>query len=93
LIPLEDNFGLYYYARGRHQLDTATVAPPALGQWHRLRVIAILHHPALSSPAAEAKLDTAKIEQLTRIKGEPSEKEGVFKVTAPRSDLKITVLE
>ena len=40
-----------------------------------------------SSPAAEAKLDTAKIEQLTGIKGELSEKEGVFKVTAPRSDL------
>jgi hypothetical protein len=43
------------------------------------------------SPVAEAKLDTAKIEQLTGIKGELSEKEGVFKVTAPRSDLKITV--
>jgi hypothetical protein len=44
-----------------------------------------------SSTAAEAKLDTAKIEHLTGIKGELSEKEGVFKVTAPRSDLKITV--
>jgi uncharacterized protein DUF1259 len=44
-----------------------------------------------SSPAAEAKFDTAKIEQLTGVKGELSENEGVFKVTAPRSDLKITV--
>src|SRR5438105_12381302 len=43
------------------------------------------------SLAAEGKLDTAKIEQLTGIKGELSEKEGVFKVTAPRSDLKVTV--
>src|SRR5437763_13847994 len=43
------------------------------------------------SLAAEGKLDTAKIEQLTGVKGELSEKEGVFKVTAPRSDLKITV--
>ncbi|PYJ15079.1 MAG: hypothetical protein DME96_14430, partial [Verrucomicrobia bacterium] len=33
------------------------------------------------SLAAEGKLDTAKIEQLTGVKGELSEKEGVFKVT------------
>lgn len=38
---LENNFRLYYYDRGRHQLATATVEPPALGQWHTLRVIAI----------------------------------------------------
>jgi hypothetical protein len=38
---LEDNFRLYYYDRGRHQLATATVQPPALGQWHTLRVIAV----------------------------------------------------
>src|SRR5438093_5005611 len=44
------------------------------------------------SLAAEGKFDTAKIEQLTGVKGELSEKEGVFKVTVPRSDLKITVV-
>jgi hypothetical protein len=38
---LEDNFRLYYYDRGRHQLATAKVQPPALGQWHTLRVIAV----------------------------------------------------
>lgn len=38
---LEDNFRLYYYDRGRHQLATARVQPPALGQWHTLRVIAV----------------------------------------------------
>src|SRR5213594_4578224 len=43
------------------------------------------------SLAAEGKLHTAKIEQLTGVKGELSEKEGVFKVTVPRSDLKVTV--
>src|SRR5437867_5112451 len=43
------------------------------------------------SLAAEGKLDTAKIKQLTGVKGEVSEKEGVFKVTAPRSDLKVTI--
>jgi hypothetical protein len=45
---------------------------------------------ALSSAAA-GRLDTAKIEQLTGAKGELNEKEGVFKVSAPRSDLKIDV--
>src|SRR6266700_5052390 len=38
---LENNFRLYYYDRGRHQLATATVEPPALGQWHTIRVVAV----------------------------------------------------
>ncbi len=41
---LENNFRLYYYDRGRRQLATATVQPPALGQWHTLRVVAIGDH-------------------------------------------------
>jgi hypothetical protein len=41
---LEDNFRLYYYDRGRHQLATARVQPPALGQWHTLRVVAAGDH-------------------------------------------------
>ncbi len=41
---LEDNFRLYYYERGRHQLATARVQPPALGQWHTLRVVAVGDH-------------------------------------------------
>jgi hypothetical protein len=39
---------------------------------------------------AQSKLDTAKIEQLTGIKGEMNEKEGVFTVRAPRTDLQVT---
>ena len=35
-------------------------------------------------------LDTARIEQLTGAKGKLDEKEGVFKVSVPRSDLKVT---
>ena len=42
------------------------------------------------SLGAVAKLDTAKIEQLTGVKGELNEKEGVFKVSAPRTDLQVT---
>lgn len=38
----------------------------------------------------ETKLNTAQIEQLTGVKGSMNEKEGVFKVSVPRSDLAIT---
>ncbi len=38
---LENNFRLYYYDRGRRQLTSATVEPPALGQWHTVRVVAV----------------------------------------------------
>ena len=41
---LENNFRLYYYDNGRSQLATATVQPPALGQWHTLQVIAVADH-------------------------------------------------
>jgi hypothetical protein len=40
---LENNFRLYYYDRGRHQLASAKVQPPALGQWHTIRVVAVGH--------------------------------------------------
>ncbi len=38
---LEDNFRLYYYDRGRHQLATARVTAPTLGQWHTVRLVAV----------------------------------------------------
>lgn len=49
----------------------------------------ILANTALSN-AAQGKLDTAKIEQLTGVKGDLNEKEGVFTVRSPRSDLQVT---
>src|SRR5439155_10490203 len=39
---------------------------------------------------AKAPFDTAKIEELTGAKGAFNEKEGVFKVSVPRSDLSVT---
>lgn len=51
--------------------------------------LAFLFLPRIGG-AAEGKLDTAKIEQLTGIKGELNEKEGVYTVRAPRSDLQVT---
>jgi hypothetical protein len=46
---------------------------------------------AASTVAAHAALDGAKIEQLTGLKGTLIESEGVFKVTAPRTDVKVSV--
>ena len=41
---LENNFRLYYYDRGRHELASARVQPPAMGQWHIMRVVAVGDH-------------------------------------------------
>src|SRR5438067_5244864 len=44
---------------------------------------------AAMSLSALATLDTAKIDNLTGLKGKLNEKEGVYKVTFPRDDVKI----
>ena len=41
--------------------------------------------------AAAAELNTARINELTGLKGKMNEKEGVYKITFPRSDVKIVV--
>ena len=41
--------------------------------------------------AADSSLNTAKIEELTGVKGKLNQKEGVFKVTLPRTDIKATI--
>jgi Domain of Unknown Function (DUF1259) len=51
--------------------------------------VLILASTALSN-AAQGRLDTAKIEQLTSVKGELNEKERVFTVRVPRTDLQVT---
>jgi hypothetical protein len=50
-----------------------------------LAIVAVL---LAAQPAA--KLDTARIEQLTGLKGQWNEKEGVFRVQVPRSDLAVS---
>jgi len=45
----------------------------------------------LISNALAADLDTARIDQITGLKGKFNEKEGVYKVTFPRNDVKIAV--
>jgi len=47
---------------------------------------------ALTSMAAQSrKLDTTQIDELTGLKGKLNEQEGVYKVSSPRIDLKISV--
>src|SRR5439155_14256281 len=46
---------------------------------------------AATSISALAALDTAKIDNLTGLKGKLNEKEGVYKVTLPRDDVKVVV--
>ena len=46
---------------------------------------------AATNLSALAALDTAKIDNLTGLKGKLNEKEGVYKITFPRDDVKIVV--
>jgi hypothetical protein len=46
---------------------------------------------AAASVSALAALDTAKIDEITGLKGKLNDKEGVYKVTFPRSDVKVSV--
>ena len=42
-------------------------------------------------PASAAQLDGARIDQITGLKGKLNEKEGVYRVTFPRADVKVAV--
>ena len=53
-------------------------------------LMAVLWGWSVSRCLAAAALDPAKIEQLTGVKGELNDKEGVFKVSVPRTDLAVT---
>jgi hypothetical protein len=53
-----------------------------------LAAFALLALPAAAAP--KNGLDTARIEEATGLKGKWNEKEGVFKVEMPRSDLAVT---
>src|SRR5438477_12598037 len=46
---------------------------------------------AATSVSGLAALDTAKIDNLTGLKGKLNEKEGVYRVSFPRADAKVTV--
>jgi hypothetical protein len=43
------------------------------------------------SATGSAALDTAKIDEITGLKGKLNEKEAVYKITSPRGDVKVSV--
>src|SRR5437660_12170103 len=47
---------------------------------------------SLSVHAAQSPLDTNRIEQITGLKGKMNDEEGVFKVSSPRTDVKVSVV-
>jgi hypothetical protein len=51
----------------------------------------ILSFCVTSTAALATTLDTAKIDQITGLKGKMNEKESVYKVTFPRNDVKVVV--
>ena len=57
----------------------------------RKYLLIILIFCATIAAALAAALDTAKIDQITGLKGKMNEKEGVYKVTLPRNDVKVVV--
>src|SRR5205814_9038189 len=56
-----------------------------------MKKLFILAISAAMGVSALAALDTAKIDNLTGLKGKFNEKEGVYKITFPRDDVKVVV--
>ncbi|MBI1849969.1 MAG: DUF1259 domain-containing protein [Planctomycetes bacterium] len=57
-----------------------------------MRFARLLLFIGMTAPAFGAgKIDTAKIDEITGAKGTLNEAEGVFKVTFPRADVKVTI--
>ena len=54
-------------------------------------LLIILIFCATIAPGLAAPLDTAKINQITGLKGKMNDKEGAYKVTFPRNDVKVAV--
>lgn len=57
----------------------------------KLNVVACVIFIALIHAIRGADIDTARIDELTGLKGKMNEKEGVYKVTFPRNDVKVVV--
>ena len=72
-------------------IAVAVTAP--LGVWTAARAqgSGVKTRGAAGARAERFELDTRQIEQLTGAKGQLDEKEGVFKVSVPRTDLRVTV--
>src|SRR5216110_422830 len=70
-------------------LERSIAPEPTFLPMKKLFILAAIF--AATSVSVPAALDTAKIDNLTGFKGKLNEKEGVYKVTFPRDDVKIVV--
>src|ERR1700732_589492 len=59
--------------------------------FHQMKKLLIVGVIFFALVHAVSALDTAKIDTLTGLKGKLNEKEGVYKVTFPRNDVKVAV--
>jgi hypothetical protein len=59
--------------------------------WILVVAVACMGVDARVAQAQAKKLDTARIEEITGLKGTFNQEEGVFKVTSPRTDTKVAV--
>ena len=64
------------------------ITVPARSEMKKLFILLALGSVTLQ---AASGLDTAKIDQITGLKGKLNEKEGTYKVTFPRDDVKIVI--
>jgi Domain of Unknown Function (DUF1259) len=73
----------------RRRITNATVSPPVCTIMKQIFATTIILGTYLWT--SMAALDTAKIDELTGLKGKMNEKEGVYKITFPRDDVKVSV--
>src|SRR5438552_14057434 len=74
------------------QFDFTSVARLLSENPHMKQILATgVIFVALIFGSLAAGLDTARIDGLTGLKGKMNEKEGVYRVTFPRNDVKVTV--
>ena len=57
----------------------------------RFRSLLVIAFALLAAPSLLAELNTARIDEITGLKGKLNEAEGVYKVSQPRDDVKVSV--
>src|ERR1700688_2183260 len=63
--------------------------PPSHSRMKKFFILVAISLALVAS--GSAALDTAKIDEITGLKGKLNDKEGVYKVTFPRNDVKVAV--
>jgi hypothetical protein len=75
----------------RNKVRSKNIARPVRANRPAFSLIALVVLVAGILPASGAGLETAKIDEITGLKGKLNEKEGVYRITFPRADVKVAV--